>query len=218
VKPASAGDARTHDGFYLRLGVGLGYGSDSVKSDPYGVVAGPVVATVQVDGTVSGFAGASEVAVGGSLADGFVLGGGLYSVLIFSPETNDARLNGATFNGTVEFDASSFHVLGPFVDYYFDPLAGLHLQGALGYAGLSAGDAHYRANVLGFPIDVSTPSTGGGGFGFMVGFGDEWWVSDSFSLGVLARLTAGFMSGERNGVTWNHTMFAPAILFAATMN
>jgi hypothetical protein len=221
AKPASAGDARTHDGLYLRLGAGLGFVSDAVKSDSYGVVIPLVGAiSVQVDGTVSGFAGASELALGWSIADGFALGGGLYSAWIFSPKADDAavNINGARAGTPVEFDASSFHLFGPFIDYYFDPLAGFHAQAGLGYAWLSPGDAHFKGNVLGVPYDYSQPSTGGGGFGFMVGVGDEWWVSDGFSLGVLARLTAGFMSGESSNVTWNHTAFAPALLFTATMN
>lgn len=220
AKPALAGDARTHDGLYLRLGAGLGFVSDSVKSDAYTAGVAPALFTVQVDGTVSGFAGASELAVGWSLADGFALGGGLYSAWIFSPKADDAavNVNGARAGTPVEFDASSFHLFGPFIDYYFDPLAGLHLQGGLGFAWLSPGDAHFRGNVLGIPYDVSDSSTGGGGFGFMVGIGNEWWVSDGFSIGVLGRLTAGFMSGERNNVNWNHSAFAPALLLTATMN
>jgi hypothetical protein len=220
-KTAVAGDARTHDGLYLRLGGGFGYAADSVKTDAYSAGVPPFVVVTQIDGTATGFAGASELALGWSLADGFALGGGLYSAWIFSPESDDVGVdvNGLQVRGTAEFDASSFHVFGPFVDYYFDPLAGLHLQGGLGYAWISPGDVHFRGVIplLG-PYDVSGPSASGGGFGFMVGLGNEWWVSDAFSLGLLARLTAGFMSGEQNNVNWNHTAFAPALLFTATMN
>lgn len=220
AKSAAAGDARTHDGFYLRLGAGLGFASDSIESDTLAFGVAPFVVTGKVEGTATGFAGASELAAGWSISDGFVLGGGLYSAWIFSPKANDATVTagGVQVTGDVDFDASSFHVFGPFVDYYFDPLAGLHFQGGLGYGWLSAGDAHYRASAFGVSTDTSVPSTGGGGFGLMVGFGDEWWISDGFSIGVLARLTAGFMSGERNGVNWSHNAFAPAVLFTATMN
>lgn len=220
-KPALAGDARVHDGLYLRLGGGLGYGFDSISLDRIQVTPG-VFVTGEVKGTASGFAGATELALGWSLADGFVLGGGLYSIW-FAPTASSVKANGTELPGDVEFDASSFHVLGPFVDYYFDPTAGLHLQAAIGYAGIALGDGHYKGVVNVPPLppiatDVAVESVGGGGFGFMVGFGDEWWVSDSFSLGVLGRLTMGFMSGEKNGASWDHTAFAPALLFTATMN
>jgi hypothetical protein len=219
AKDVWAGDARVHDGFYLRLGGGLAYGIDSIKSDEY-VVLG---VSGKVEGTATGLAGASELAVGWSVADGFAVGGGLYSAFIFSPKANGATFTtnvagiSAQASYDVDFDASSFHVLGPFVDYYLNAEEGFHLQGGLGFAWLSAGDAHYRTNA---PIvtDVAVASTGGSGFGLMLGAGDEWWVSDGFSLGVLARLTMGFMSGERDNVTWNHTAFAPALLFVATMN
>lgn len=220
---AFAGDARLHDGLYLRLGAGFAYGVDSIESDPIVVGVGGVGVSGKVDGTATGFAGASELALGWSIADGVALGGGLYSAWIFSPKatgvaftTNVLGLT-AQVNYDVEFDATSFHVFGPFVDYYLNAQEGLHLQGGLGLAWLSAGDGHVRPNG---PVvtDVAVASAGGTGFGLMLGAGDEWWVSDSFSIGILARLTMGFMSGERNGVTWHHDAFAPALLFVATMN
>jgi hypothetical protein len=160
------------------------------------------------------------LAVGYALSDGFILGGGLYSAWLFAPEASGATVAVAPIGqvaADVEFDASSFHLVGPFVDYYFDPLAGLHLQGGLGYSWISLGDATVRLP----NVAVTSPwnSVGGGGVGFMVGLGHEWWVSDAFSIGVLGRLTFGFMSGEDvNNLDWNHTAYAPALLFTATMN
>jgi hypothetical protein len=210
---AHAGD-RVHDGLYLRLGAGLGYASDAIKTDPVTILG----ISAHTEGTATGFAGASELAVGWSLSDGFVLGGGLYSAWIFSPKASGAHVTvpPVQVTGDINFDASSFHIFGPFVDYYFDARSGVHLQGGLGYAWLSLGDANVQAaNVA----SVRAASTGGGGFGLMAGIGDEWWVSDAFSIGLLGRLTAGFMSGtDANGITWNHTAFAPALLFVATMN
>ncbi|HEX4473899.1 MAG TPA: hypothetical protein VH142_02410, partial [Polyangiaceae bacterium] len=60
------------------------------------------------------------------------------------------------------------------------------------------------------------------GFGFMVGFGDEWWVGRDWGLGVLARLSMGFVGGDDDNsvqsVHWSHTVFCPAVLFTASMN
>jgi len=211
AKPCAADEGRVHDGLYLRLGAGLGYGVDSIGSDPLPVVGG------KVDGTASGLAGASELAVGWSLARGFVLGGGLYSAFLFSPKATNVTVTvpivGQVSGGEIDFDASSFHVFGPFADYYFNAEEGLHLQAGLGFAWLTAGDGHTK------PGDVRLAGTGGSGFGLMLGFGDEWWISDSFSLGALARVTMGFMSGDdANGITWHHNAYAPALLFVATMN
>lgn len=211
AKPCAAGESRVHDGLYVRLGVGLGYGIDSIESDPLPVVGG------KVDGTASGLAGATELAAGWSVGRGFVLGGGLYSAVIFSPKATDINITvpivGQVTGGEIDYDASSLHVLGPFVDYYFNAEEGIHLQGGLGYAWFAAGDGTTK------PGNVRLAGTGGSGFGLMFGFGDEWWISDSFSLGVLGRVTMGFMSGDdANGITWHHKAYAPALLFVATMN
>jgi hypothetical protein len=214
-RAARAGEAREHDGLYVRLGAGLAYGSDAVSTSN-----GPP--GYEIKGTAKGFGGATELAVGYTVARGLVVGGGLYS-LWFSPSASSAHVTvagvSATASGaTIDFDASSFHVLGPFVDYYLDPDEGLHLQGGLGLSWISLGDAHlHDANGAG------VESQGGTGFGLMLGLGDEWWVSDGWSLGVSARLTMGFLSGQEDlplnlSVDWSHTVLAPAILFTATMN
>ncbi len=210
---ARAGEAREHDGFYLRLGGGFGWASDAMKSD---------TSVVTFEGTAKGFAGASEIAAGGSPFHGFVVGGGIYSVLVFAPKATNVK--GETSVGQVqgediEFKATGFHVIAPFVDYYLDPGEGLHFQGGLGLAALALPDGKTTNTRVTIPLDQTAT-----GFGMMLGIGDEWWVSDGWALGVLGRLTMGFgLSGDSDVVaggkiTWNHTVFAPAVLFTATMN
>src|SRR5207244_3229219 len=81
-------------------------------------------------------------------------------------------------------------VVGPFLDYYVDPHAGLHLQAAVGYGILALGEGRgaTRTNL------VYVQEQSGGGITGLVGAGYEWWTSDAWSVGILARLTFGWGS------------------------
>jgi hypothetical protein len=209
---AHAGESREHDGFYLRLGAGFGFFSDAASSASIPILG-------KTEGTPTAFAVASEVAVGGSPLHGLVIGGGIYSSWAPSPRASHIKQGdvSVTLPEDVEFDASQFHLIAPFIDYYFDPERGLHLQGALGLGILKTGDGHETTSNTSFPYGQTAT-----GFGFMVGFGDEWWVGRDWGLGVLARLSMGFVGGDDDNsvqsVHWSHTVFCPAVLFTASMN
>ena len=202
---------RTHDGFYLRLGAGFGYASDRVEGnvpDPLAPLGG------DIKGTVRGGSIATEIAFGGTVARGLVLGGGIWSVYITSPVAHDVMFPGVDINQDIEFETSTFHVLAPFIDYYFDPHGGFHLQAALGLGVLTAGNARLISNNAQVSRDHTAVGLGG-----MFGLGYEWWVGDSWGLGFVARVTGGFLSGtDDNDIEWTHRLLAPAALFTATMN
>ena len=94
-------DRNLHDGFYLRLA--LGGGSTSwTRGKHHDEETAP--------------AGLYDVALGGTIGPGVVLGGGLFNTV-------------ADLDGLYRLT-----VLAPFVDYYFNPHEGLHMQFALGAA------------------------------------------------------------------------------------
>jgi hypothetical protein len=203
---------RTHDGFYLRLGAGFGYTSDRVEGNVPNSLPS-VSGDVNVKGTVRGGSGASEIAFGGTVGRGLVLGGGIWSVYIASPIARDVEVAGVDVGQDIEFDDGSFHVIAPFIDYYFDPHGGFHLQAGLGIGVLTAGNFRLPNDT-----QVSRDHTALG-LGGMFGLGYEWWVGDSWGLGFVGRVTGGFLSGtDDNDIEWKHTLLAPAALFTATMN
>src|SRR3954470_17292264 len=61
-----------HDKFYLRLGAGPSYFSDSVESDE------PVAGLGVVHGTIKGATLATELTAGYAVSPGLIVGGGLY--------------------------------------------------------------------------------------------------------------------------------------------
>jgi hypothetical protein len=202
--PAWAAAPKQHDGLYVRIGGGLGYVSDSFESEDL-----PLLGTVE--GTITGLAIPFEFAAGTSIKPGLVLGGGMYLHYVPSPTAEEAQ--SAVGQGDVDFDSGLFVLFGPMIDYYLDPRMGLHLQGSVGLGYFSIGDGE----VQNFPISIE--GADGLGFGAMIGFGNEWWVTDDWSMGVLARLAFGITGAEsEDGIKSDHSVWTPALLFTVTLN
>lgn len=189
--------ARTHEGLYVRLATGFGSHVESINmqgEDP-GV-------------TIVGMSSVGEVAVGWAVSPGVVLGLGSYGATVLASEQTDDG-DGPMPPPEIVDEVQDFSIFGPFVDWYFRADRGLHAQLAVGVAsvrglGLTRGE-----------FDTDDVATGGG---FMIGFGHDWWVSDEWSLGVLARLSFAVASTEDDtGVTWEHGVGAtPSLLFTGT--
>ncbi len=181
---AQASEPRAHDGFYFSAAGGLGYlaSSVSVKPRPPG--------NPDIGASGMGFAG--MLLLGGTPAPGLVIGGGMMGGHFSKPSVK---------YGDAESDADDPFVLsltGAFVDYYFDPGAGLHALAMLGFVALDparGGDDY---------------STGGG---LALGLGHDWWVADEWSLGLMGRVQILATSLEKDGVTSKYTTFVPALTF-----
>jgi hypothetical protein len=160
--------ARTHDGFYLQFALGVGYVSGNAESKGSG--------GIEVELTGVGQLG--QLAIGGTVAPGLVIGGGIYGVNVFAGKYAYGPKNQDNFN-KIEEDAefTSASMIGPFVAYYFHPERGFYLVGAPAYGVVSGGKS-----------DKETISeTSGGGFGLMLGAGYDFWVGDQWSVGAMAR-------------------------------
>jgi hypothetical protein len=195
--PASARGVHYHDGFYLRIATGFGAYSEGITQK------GADQST-----EVTGIASAGEIAVGGAIRPGLIIGGGAFNSGVLA---SDRTVRGATPPPEVIDSRGDFAIVGPFFDYYFEPSGGLHLQGAVGFVtlrGLSVGSGEF---------DRHSAAVGGGA---MVGFGYEWWVSNQWSLGVLGRVMGGVATGtDSTDTRWNHVVGAsPSVLFTATYN
>lgn len=196
AQPAPPPGWHNHDGFYLRLAIGFG----SHRSD--------VTIEGEDRGThVSGIAGAGELAIGGAIARGVMVGGGIYTSNVLA---SDRIVHGTAPPVDVLERGNDFSLIGPFVDWYLDPGRGLHVQGAVGLVTLRQGQ------VTDGELDEDTAL----GAGIMVGFGYDWWVSREWSFGVLGRLTAGVAVGDdSSGAQWTYEIgVSPAVLFTATYN
>lgn len=147
-----------HDGLYLRMGIGLGYG--------HATTTGTIQGT-DVKGTYEGLGPAYELLIGGTPFAGFVIGGGFVGQDVVSPtvtiESNDPSVpSSLDLSGALGVGA-----LGPFVDWFPDPTGGAHVGAMIGF-GL-------------------TGLKGDSGIGGSLWTGYDFWVGSQWSLGAELR-------------------------------
>jgi len=170
----SAEGFHTHDGFFLRVHVGISATGLSSKQ------AG--VKTNYVGGGVS-----SGVAIGGVIAHNLILYGAFFGTDTGNP---DKQIDGASVTGDLgEIGVGAF---GPGLAYYFQR-CNLYLSATFGLAAFAANDGS------GVRVDSSRSGTA---FDFTVG--KEWWVSHDWGLGIAAELMAASLKDKNTpGLTWS---------------
>ena len=192
VQPHEASSPHRHRGLFLRPDIGFGYLTASM-SDLGG------------DYTMSGAAAYLGFAIGGSVADGVILAGHLWGMGATSPNITANGQGGAPGETRLGFAA-----IGPEFDYYFMP-ANLFLGATLA---LSRFTLRTGGRLTSGGTDYSTQVGLAGQFGV----GKEWWVSDSWGLGLKGEvtITANKDNSSSNPPTWMG--FAFAVGFSATYN
>jgi len=192
-----------HDGFYLRVATGFGVYDERLTSAADAEYGG------SAKGRLRGMAALSEIALGGSIGRGWVLGGGIYSADLIA---STFRSNPGSAVPPAELDPGlrSLTVIGPFLDWYASDTGGFHIQFGLGLGTMTPqvfGDAATRQSEY--------LAIGGG---LMLGVGYEWWVGDDISLGILSRTTAVLLRGhDDSDVAWTHFgLTSPGLLVSLT--
>jgi hypothetical protein len=166
--PKAAAPRPTRDGFFLRVGLGIGLRRDGISGG--------------TNGTVSGIGFAGELAFGWTLLPGFVVGGAIYSDLASAP----------TFTGDngVKQELGSTHLtmLGAMADWYVRPHeSGFHFQAALTFAVVAV---DYKNAGVSVGRDAS-------GIGAILGVGYEWPIAAEWGLGILGRLSMASLSDDQ---------------------
>jgi hypothetical protein len=204
--PPDPPGAYEHDGFYLRLALGASRLHTRFASED---------ASPPLEGNVSGVTGAFDLAIGGTITSGFVIGGGFF--VTGGQDLTSDRLqrrgeNLLLASQVVEYREVTFSVFGPFVDWYFDPKGGLHALAAVGFSALDFGPGS-----VGDVTAIATHTARG--IGALLGVGYEFWIARQWSLGVLSRVVVarlGASDGADRG-SWRHTAFAaPSLLLNVT--
>lgn len=196
---------RTHDGFYVRFATGLGVYDELARSEEVERFDGRLRIKAR------GFAVARELAFGGTPYPGLVVGGGVYEVqVVTSSVTMNRDDSEIDLSKNVAPESRALSILGVFVDRYFVPSAGLHIQAALGMAN------QYGVRVDGDAFNQGEYSPFGPGG--IIGLGYETWLTDQWSLGVLARFAGCVMFGkDAQGTRWVHyATSVPSFLMTVT--
>jgi hypothetical protein len=171
--------ARRHDGFYLRLGIGIARGDVKTEGTVESTLA---TASTNLDVTYSGYGPAYEILIGGTPGGGFVIGGGFVGQDIQNPdiEFNELDIDESELEGD---DTLGMVVVGPFVDWFPDETGGAHVGAMLGIGGigLSSGD------------DNDEEMSSGWGASLWAGY--DFWVASQWAIGAEAR--AAYLSTKR---------------------
>jgi opacity protein-like surface antigen len=200
--PGSAPPARapySHHGFYLRFASGFAAYDERLSAD--NALGGAR------SGRNRGIATLGELAIGGSPAPRWVLGGAIYSADLLA-----STYRSKTVAPPVELDPGLRNValIAPFFDYALQSVPGVHVQAALGLATLTP-------RVLG---DVATSQSEylAAGAGLMFGGGYEWDIAENWRLGVLSRTTLSVLGGHDDArASWLHVIVtSPGLLLTIT--
>lgn len=201
--PPRSNGAYVHDGFYLRISGGFSVYDERLVSESAALGG-------KVEARNRGIVSSSDVALGGTISPGWVLGGGIFSVDLIASTLRTRADNAALIPKELDPGLRDLVLIGPFVDYYPDPRAGFHAQAALGLSFLTPrvfGDAAtQRSQYLAI------------GGGLLFGTGYDWWVSEEWSIGVLGQIGLHVLGGkDDNGVQWTHVVaVSPSLSLAVT--
>lgn len=179
MQAETAAGVRTHDGFYMRFTLLGGYATTHLTLS----YANETV----IDATGTGSGGGADILLGGTVARGLVIGGGISVLTISKP--NLSFKQPAIPSTTSDNDWEHVFV-GPFIDYFFDPHGGGHIGAMPAIAAATSTKFTADAQQGVSDNDKKTP-TGGG---IVVFGGYDFWVSDQWSIGILGRFSYASMS------------------------
>jgi hypothetical protein len=196
--------AYRHDGFYLRFASGFGAYDERLSSESSALYGG------EIRGRNRGIAAIGELAVGGTVGEGWVIGGGLYSADMVASTFKRGDDGAGGVPAELDPELRNLALLGPFFDWYSNPERGFHFQAALGIATLTP-------RVFGDPATERSEYLAIGG-GLMLGAGWDFWVDEDWSVGVLARTTVAVLTGrDEADVRWLHvSITSPSLLVTLT--
>lgn len=200
---APASEPRRHDGFYLRVASGFGAFDERLAAQS-GAGLEPS------RGRSRGIATLGELALGGTLGEHWVVGGGIYAADVLASTYRADPERPLPPPAELDPGLRSLSLIGPFFDWYARSSGGVHLQAALGLATLTP-------RVFGDPATEQSEYLALGG-GLMLGAGYDFWIADEWSLGVLSRTTIAFLRGEDDADRgWTHlALTSPGLLVTLT--
>jgi hypothetical protein len=189
IPNASAGQPRTHDGFFMRLSGGVSYANTTVESDNKNEVK------------FEDFGGHGNFAIGGMIGRNLALHGTVWG---WDIADGDVAINGQEDNTNLDINLGA---VGGGLTYYFEP-SNIYVSGSLGIGKINFSTI-FEDTDMGFAVEAL--------------LGKEWWVGNSWGLGVAGNfnyhsLPSNIISVPEDTFTDNWNGLGFGILFSATMN
>jgi hypothetical protein len=145
--------------------------------------------------------------LGGTPFRGLALGGSLDTLTLLSADGAPSREP-----TRYEFDTSQLAVVGVFADYYPSATRGFHVQASFGLGVYVMGQGDPSVAEAGIASPHSSV-----GYGFTLGVGNEWWVDEDWSIGLLPRFMMGWASGNDEwGTPYDHRVIGYSLLATMT--
>jgi hypothetical protein len=191
----AASQSRTHDGFFLNLNLGMGFQNIGFVVDD----------NQPVTTDKSGAATDIDIKIGGRIMENLLL---------------HATLAGTTLTETFKgYDSDSYKIkeikanmslFGIGATYYF-------VDNFMATVSLGISQFHANEDVATFHAVLKNNGSQdeNAGFGFQIGGGKEWWVSDEWGIGASISVLYGFAS---NLADTRESSFAISLRLSATYN
>jgi hypothetical protein len=181
--------AHRHDGFFMRAESGLVLYRAGVSGSATGRTE------------AQGLGQAAGLSFGGTVRPGLVLGGSLWATRI-DPTFVEHGMRVTPDDDSVKITEGR---IGPFLDFYPDPTRGFHAETGLSLA--VAVESDTKGNSI-------KPASIGAAASFALG--QELFIGEQLSLGLLARLTVGAMARSVGGHEERTFFEAPELLLTTT--
>ena len=200
--PAVAGarEPRAHDGFFLRLSGGAGHASTKLEEGSVPPFGPGTTTKIELSGTT----GDVNLAIGGVVAPNLALHATLWGWSINDPESK-LSISGAGDSTVTTNSTLAMGALGAGLTYYVMPI-NIYLSASFGMGSLSINaDGNDGTSNAGFAMDLT--------------LGKEWWVGESWGLGLSGGfnyLTAQDHDIAGSSENWSGPGYA--LRFSATFN
>jgi len=193
----AAPNMHRHDGFFLRLSIGLGGG----------ILAGDDHTLPDVDEVgLGGIGFGTSIGIGGALVDNLILNADLFQATMFNPEV---EVDGENLGSADDLDrelgvGEEFELggIGIGVTYYIMPI-NLYLAGSIGIAQavFEDGNGDREGSDVGFATNLMV--------------GKEWWVGLDWGIGVAGQV---MILRAEDDILGGVTGLAFNLMFSATYN
>jgi hypothetical protein len=186
---AAGGAARTHDGLFLRLSGGAGTANSSIEIEAMG-------AKIELSGSAVDM----NFAIGGMVAPNLAVHGTLWGWSMEEPDLEITIPGYGSESGRVSGTAM-MTAIGAGVTYYFMPV-NMYASGSVGIGTLEFTEDNESKTDSGPALDLTV--------------GKEWWVGNSWGLGLAGGFSYHSLPEKDVDENWSGTSFA--LRFSATFN